>query len=391
MKILYVFPKFPVQREAFARSDIEALIAAGHDVRILSYRDGDMVAEDYGDRIMQAPCFLIASLKSLLSPVCFLKMIGFSVCAGCGNIVATSKSIYYGIKALAMRGAVRKFKPDVIHCFWGHYPTIFLKLYPDDVVKTMFLGAYDLNEKWQGSVKIANEHADIVFTHAARNLEKTKSLGISDDKLEIIYRGIHLPSEPQSTSQRSLRLMSAGALIAEKGHDAAIRLCAKLKQAGLAPMLDIAGRGHDQASLKKLTADLGLKKDVNFLGHVLRDELYARMRDAKYFIAMSKHRNECLPNVVKEAMANGAIVLVSDSYAIDELVRDKQTGFVFTAKDTRNINALCDTICALEDDAAKVDKIAADARAHVAALFDRDKNMGKYLERWDALLKKKAG
>src|SRR5690606_6195557 len=73
--------------------------------------------------------------------------------------------------SLAVLAALERRRPDVVHLFWGHYPSLVGLLarrrLPAAVI-SLFLGAYDLERRFPLSALLARR-ADLLLTHAAAN------------------------------------------------------------------------------------------------------------------------------------------------------------------------------------------------------------------------------
>ena len=122
-----------------------------------------------------------------------------------------------------------------------------------------------------------------------------------------------------------------------------------------------------------------IQNRVDFLGQLSQQELYETYSKSRYFLFLSQHPNECLPNVVKEAMANGCIPIVSRTFAIEELVNDDVNGFVVDLDDRKRFEGI---IKILEDNKSKRNILIHNAQSSVNKNFDANKNMIAYQKIW---------
>jgi glycosyltransferase involved in cell wall biosynthesis len=254
----------------------------------------------------------------------------------------------------------------------------------------MFLGAYDLHEQWRGSISIANKYADMVFTHAYKNKSKLIDFGIYEDKITVIYRGVNIPKNERlrsSENKNLITLLSAGALIKDKRHDLSISIAAELLKNDTDVILKIAGQGPERDKLLRHAQSLGiLPSKIEMLGHLDKVNLQNTYQQSDYLIALSQHKSECLPNVVKEAMSNGCIPIVSNSFAIEELVNDGVNGFVFDM-DHLDVTIMMQSIMNLQNDTPKRCIFEDAGESWISAKFDTNQNMQKYISTWQTLMR----
>jgi glycosyltransferase involved in cell wall biosynthesis len=392
MKINYILPQFPAGREAFAQNDIDALVNMGHQVEVFSYRKSTVTSPLNGVSVItsEIQCILYVFLNFKL----FLSGLLFCV-QNYSGLKSFLKSLVYMVQSFSFVERYKKHMPDVVHFFWGHYPSILIYFLSkvdqsNTVTKTMFLGAYDLHEQWRGSISIANKYADMVFTHAYKNKSKLIDFGIYEDKITVIYRGVNIPKNERlrsSENKNLITLLSAGALIKDKRHDLSISIAAELLKNDTDVILKIAGQGPERDKLLRHAQSLGiLPSKIEMLGHLDKVNLQNTYQQSDYLIALSQHKSECLPNVVKEAMSNGCIPIVSNSFAIEELVNDGVNGFVFDM-DHLDVTIMMQSIMNLQNDTPKRCIFEDAGESWISAKFDTNQNMQKYISTWQTLMR----
>ena len=96
-------------------------------------------------------------------------------------------------KALLISEKINQNPPDLIHLFWGHYPSlVILNLKKDLKSKlSIFLGAYDFRKKLNIS-RIVSSKSNIIFTHTRKRVKQIKNFVGRDLKVVCNYRGINL-------------------------------------------------------------------------------------------------------------------------------------------------------------------------------------------------------
>lgn len=115
-------------------------------------------------------------------------------------------------------------------------------------------------------------------------------------------------------------LATVGALIPRKGQRFAIGALPSLPDA----ILLVAGKGPDEAQLRKLAQELGVAERVRFLGPVPHNELPIVLNAADVFILPSA--SEGLANAWVEALACGTPVVTTPIPGATELITDPHWG-----------------------------------------------------------------
>ena len=167
--------------------------------------------------------------------------------------------------------------------------------------------------------------------------EQYRSMGISEDKIEIIPNGIELSEFANLPERGKFRrkhglgndqrvILYLGRIHKIKGLDLLVRAFAELSRPLNSVKLVIAGPDDGYLSpLKKLIADLEISNEVLFTGHLYGEDKVAAYVDADAFVLPSTY--EIFGNVVLEACACGTPVIVTDRCGIADAV-DGQAGVV---------------------------------------------------------------
>lgn len=391
MKVSYITMQFPAPSETFTSNDVKSLERLGINVNVYSLKgkdqnhnnliksrgleqikciSGDISKNIFGIFFILKNMVLFFDLFRWLikndfnKPKHFIKMIA---------LIPISFYIFEKLK---------KEKPDIVHLFWGHYPSLVGYLVKKKMFKTklsMFLGAYDL-EYALGVSKSLSKNADFIFTHASANLEQLQSLGIDDSRVTVVHRGTtvskFLPLIENIPKDKDTWL-TVGRLLPSKGFDKVIELFSQYKKVNSNAKLNIVGEGIFKADLEKQVKSLNLEDSVNFLGHIEHIEVLKQMAKANVFLLLSSKMGERLPNVLKEAMLAKCICISSKTPGIEELIEYGKEGFIFEEKDYENILTILDDLTSDEKEV-----IRNNARKKIIEHFDVEVSMKKYLEVW---------
>lgn len=125
-------------------------------------------------------------------------------------------------------------------------------------------------------------------------------------------------------------------LIAIKGHEYLLRAAREVIVIHDRPLrLRLIGIGPEKDRLQALAEELGIAKSVEFLGAQNYDVVAQEIRQADFYIMPSYF--ESLGCVYLEAMASGVAALGIKGCGIDEVITDKQTGYLAEPHNTEQI------------------------------------------------------
>jgi teichuronic acid biosynthesis glycosyltransferase TuaC len=180
-------------------------------------------------------------------------------------------------------------------------------------------------------LRAASKAAGLVTVCQALKQEMV-GLGVRPDRITVLRNGVDLvrfhPLDRQRCRQTlnlSRRtLLSVGLLVERKGHHHVIRSLCELPATDLL----IAGQGPDLASLKALSAQLGVSDRVRFLGNLDPPQLCEAYNAADALVLASSR--EGWANVLLEAMACGTPVVASAVWGTPEVVAAPEAGVLMS-------------------------------------------------------------
>lgn len=390
--------QFPAPSETFATNDIIALKRQNVETFIFCLRpkhklNNEMVVE----RKLENLFIYNGSLKNIFNGIFFIFIKPkISINFFLWIILKEKRKFYDLIKCFILIPTVfsifekiNKIKPDIVHLFWGHYPSLvgyLVEKYLKQITLTTFLGAYDLNKNLIISRDVAIK-SNLVFSHSISNLPALLKMGIPKKKIKIIHRGIDLKFIDKifqlSNSFNKGKILTAGKLDKEKRFDLIIYFFKNLIDLKGNFSLDIIGSGPELYNLKKLTKKLSLTKYISFYPHMTQESLFKKMISSEFFILASQKKSERLPNVIKEAMYCECICLSSKSQGIDELIDNELNGFIFDKLD-KNLHKVF-----FDLPKEKLKEVSLAAKEKIIKNFDINVSMQSYKKEWELLINKK--
>lgn len=169
------------------------------------------------------------------------------------------------------------------------------------------------------------------------------------------------PPEPRADSRVTLTCLARLSL-EHKGQDVLLHAMRRLVDRHPNTRLLLAGDGASRGRLERMTAELGLSGDVEFLGHVPRTRLPWLMEQTDIVVLAS--RWEGLPVSIIESMAFGKPVVATDAGGNSELVEDGVTGRIVPVGDEE---ALAEALCQLIEAPETRRRMGAEARKRFVA------------------------
>ena len=385
--------QFPAPSETFASSDIQSLNKLNPEVSVYSLKSKH---SDYNrmikDRKLQNISIFTCKVKEnilglieiIKSPFLFISLLFWLIKNDLrkkGHFIRCFALIPASFYILSQ---LKKEKPDVVHLFWGHYPSLvgfLVKRVLKNSKISMFLGAYDLEYNLNISKDLA-KNADFIFTHAKANIPQLNKMDIKTDKINVIHRGINIKDLSlliENIDKKSNQFICAGRFLPDKGFDKVIDIFAKLHRNINNSNLVLVGYGSAQSDLEKQTIDLKIESNVTFTGYLSQNDVLKYMAESDIFLFLSSKAGERLPNVVKEAMLSGCICIVSNTPGIDELIEDGKTGFII---EENNYDLIPNLISSLDE--IKKEEIRTNAKEFILKNFDVELSMKKYINIWES-------
>lgn len=236
---------------------------------------------------------------------------------------------YFGWTAREALGAAEHHGIPLLASFHGYDATVYPRYGFDALYEApepaMPAGIYD----------DLFRRAGCVFATSDFIASKLRELGCKR-QIDVVPSGIRLELFPfrgprQDAAAGELRVLFVGRLVPYKGLDLAIEALAALAAGGSgAPTLTVVGEGPARAECEALAESLGVAERVRFRGRRTRAGVLEALREADVLVLPSRTtpagQAEGLGNVVKEALAVGLEVAVSDNGGLPETMPPNRRG-----------------------------------------------------------------
>jgi glycosyltransferase involved in cell wall biosynthesis len=396
--VAYVTIQFPEPSETFATNEVRVLSESGVAIAVHGMRrrhpDADQLLRERGLTGLSITHNGVGAsarglLAGLVRPGLLLAAVAWIVRVNLRNTRDMFLSLLLLPRAFDILAKLERRPPDVVHMYWGHFPTLVGYLVQrrlPSIVTSLSIVAYDLEREYGGAVEVAR-HADVVRTHARANVERiVQFTGIAADGVNVIYNGVDIAwleriRDRHEKVQR--RVVAAGRLTEKKGMAEVLEAFSKIRARWPDATLIVLGDGPDRPRLRALCETLALDESVEFRGHVAHARAIEEMAKAEVFMLLSRSDGERLPNVVKEAMACRCVCITTPTPGISELVEHEVTGFVVPASDPHAASKVVDDVFAGRIDVAR---LTTRAWEHVAMSFDLRRTALSFDHLWRAAL-----
>jgi PEP-CTERM/exosortase A-associated glycosyltransferase len=263
---------------------------------------------------------------------------------------------------------IAEIRPDIIH---AHSPVL-------NVLPAIRAGrrhaipiVYEVRALWEDAAASHGTHGKAGLRYQATRLIETRALhnadavtticeglraeaiarGIPGDKITIIpnavdrklFRGAGLPDRGLATRLGlwgKTVLAFFGSFYSYEGLDLLLRAVPELQR--LRPDIGVllVGGGPEEDRLRALARELDLGESVVFVGRVPHEEMqrYYDLADLLVFPRVSMRLTELVtPMKPLEAMAQERIVVASNVGGHRELIRDRETGYLFLANEPQSL------------------------------------------------------
>jgi glycosyltransferase involved in cell wall biosynthesis len=249
----------------------------------------------------------------------------------------------------------RKERISLVHAHWimpqGLIALILKKVYNLPYIVTAHgRDIFPLRSKVLKSLnRIVLKNCDYCTVNS--NATKNAILSVYKVKnIKIIPMGVDLNSFNPNKRDDSLKkelgiekefILTVGRLAEEKGTKYLIEAMPSVLKEFPKAKLIVVGYGPEKESLEKLTGELNLRENVNFVGKILHEELPRYYATADLFVGPSivakSGSAEGLGVVFLESIASGTPVIGSNVGGIPDIIKNHETGILVKQKNSLRI------------------------------------------------------
>ena len=407
LRIALVVHHFPVVSETFVIEQAAGLLAAGHDVRVLTTGQSPPPPDGFQHRLFasaglqaitaRASDDVQLTLRDVANALGMrgLRGLGFGVCW------AASKLLPKRHTAVArMLAAERPF--DVIHCqFTTEAPGILRNLTLGTLPPTplvVHMRGMDITrhvaEAGENVFQKVFRRADLLVANCMHFRDRAAALGADPDKIEVIGSPIDTtrfrpPEARPPLEGRPVRLVAVGRLVEKKGFEDAIGAVQRLREQGREVTLDILGEGPLRIALERQIENAGLQEWVSLHGAAAQEKVIAFLHRSDIAMAPSVRAgdgDEDAPvNTLKEAMATGLPVVATRHGGIPELVIPGENGLLVPERDAGALaDAVADLMARPEDWA----DLGRAGRQKVIADYDRNSVLERQVAAYNTAIRR---
>jgi glycosyltransferase involved in cell wall biosynthesis len=232
----------------------------------------------------------------------------------------------------------RDWRADLVHAH-NLRPLIYAapaaRLARARLVHTRHGQQYGAGVRAGAQLRLASGLADGVVCVSREGAQLSRRQGVAAHKLRVVHNGIDLSRFDYAGPQQGGPAVMIGRLSPEKDAQNLIRAMAIVTREVPAFRLEIAGDGRCKAGLSELARELGVEKQVRFLGEV-RD-VAALLGQASMFVLPSK--TEGISLTLLEAMARGLPVIATRVGGTPEVIEQERSGVMVAAQSPAELAA----------------------------------------------------
>ena len=213
--------------------------------------------------------------------------------------------------------------------------------------------------------------------------EAMTKLGANLQQIKHIYFGVDTqkfnPRERSEKLRRELGVLDSPMIISLRNLESIYDIESLVKSVPLVlkdaseAKFVIAGKGSEEATLKKLAESLGISDSIRFVGFIPNDEIPQYLASADIYVCTSLS-DSGLATSTKEAMACGLPVVITDIEVNKEWIEDGKNGFLVPTKDPESLAEKIITLLRNEEIRMRFRKIG---RKMVKEKFEYNREMEK--------------
>ena len=291
--------------------------------------------------------------------------------------------LFLGGQYLALRKALREFRPQVIHAHWLLPQGLIAALGRQNiplVATSHGADLFGLRGKWFTRLRRWVVPRISVVTLVSEAMRQRLLAEQPQANAVVMSMGVDVRERfvPATNERSASELLFVGRLVEKKGLHHLLHALPQVIAECPGARLTIAGFGPERERLERIATELDLGLHVDFVGAMPQASLPVLYQRAAVFVAPFVEADdgdqEGLGLVVAEAMACGCPVIVGNVPATQDLV-DEQSGIRVPASDHTQ---LAQSIIRLLQDEAGRARMGRHARMHVEQHYSWDAVAERY-------------
>lgn len=308
---------------------------------------------------------------------------------------------FVAAEILAIRNAVRRFRPDLVHAHWllpqGYAACVALAGTSVPLVTTIHGGdVFGLKAAiYRPFKRVAARRAGAITVNGPPTYSAARELGAEPAKIATIRFGPAFEGEVDPAAVAAWRarypagariVIFVGRLVPEKGAGDFILALARSNRRDVIGV--VCGDGPMRSELERMVQDHAMDGRIAFEGWLNPEEIACRMAGADALLFPSKRSMdgwvEAQGIVLVEAMRRGLPILAARSGGIPNLIEHGRTGWLFPEAD---VTAMAALITSLRDKASpEVRAVTETARMVAASELSRNKTADAFHELFTRLV-----
>jgi len=360
MRIAYLTGEYPRATDTFIQREVFALREQGAEVHTFSVRptgEEHMVGEEQKQERIQTfyilppqPIKLLQAHLNLLltSPKRYLQALKLAWSTRIYGLRGNLYQLFYFLEAGILAQEIRKRRIKHLHNHFGDSSCSVAMLAAE-------LGGFSYSFTLHGPYiffqpyhwRLDEKIKRALFVSCISNYCRSQGMIFAPiekwNQMHIVHCGIDPALFKLVSHQgKGKNLLYVGRLAAVKGLPILLQALVILKQQHPDIVLTVVGDGGDRTSLEKMTADLGLSNNVNFVGYKSQVEVRKYFEETDVFVLSSFA--EGVPVVLMEAMASGVPVIAPQIAGVSELVENCISGYIVPPGDTASLTQSIDKL-----------------------------------------------
>ena len=385
MKIGLVLSRVPSASETFFASKIIGLQKAGH--KVLLFANGDLETK-ICEKISHPTLSNNKFIMFILASCALLKLVLFSplvITRFLRSEITDGKTLNQSLKNAYFNNHILSSNLDWIHYgFITHAINRENLAYAIKAKMGVSLRGYDIciyplknplcySNIWRKIDKVHSISNDLIDASVKMGFSKKKSFKIIKPAIDLkVFQKVN----ENHKKVGEIKFLTIARLHWKKGLEDTIQALSIIRDRNISFSYDIIGDGPELERLVFAAYDLGLDKNINFIGSVPHDNTISYYLRSDIYLQYSLQEGFC--NATLEAQNMGLITLVSNAEGLEENVGN--TNLVVKK---RNPKLLADKIINVIENWSFYSKIVDNSRKRIKAENNIDHQISQFLEFYD--------